>query len=46
MTIMSVPRALRNRPDTASMSEVITLLIQVTMPSKIQSSKVITSVRA
>jgi hypothetical protein len=40
MTTMSVPSASRKSPDTASMSEVMTLLIHVTMPSKIQSSKI------
>ena len=40
MATMSVPKALRNRPDTASISWVTTLLIQVTIPSKIQSSKI------
>ena len=39
MAVISVPSALRNKPETASISVVTVLLIHVIMPSKIQSSK-------
>ena len=39
IAVISVPSAFKNSPDTASISFVAALLIQVTIPSKIQSSK-------
>jgi hypothetical protein len=43
IAVISVPRALRKIPDMASMSDVMMLAVQFTMPSKIQSKIVITS---
>ena len=39
IAVMFVPSAFKNRPDTASISWETILLIHVTIPSKIQSSK-------
>ena len=43
IAVMSVPRASRNRPDTASRIVDAILAIQLTIPSKIQSKMGITS---
>ncbi|MCL2776245.1 MAG: hypothetical protein FWD71_23330 [Oscillospiraceae bacterium] len=43
IVVISVPRAFRSMPETASITAVTILAIHVTIPSKIQSRIIITS---